>query len=113
MKTDFLNVAYQEMRSPLAPIVGYASLLEQSELTEKQKKYVHIIVESTYQLEELIDSLLEVTRLEAGKAELSLEKMSIPEIVNDVLERFEPQVLVFQRSTCPGFSNAFIRLTLH
>jgi len=70
-------------------------------------------VESTYQLEELIDSLLEVTRLEAGKAELSLEKMSIPEIVNDVLERFEPQVLVFQRSTCPGFSNAFIRLTLH
>jgi len=28
MKTDFLNVAYQEMRSPLAPIVGYASLLE-------------------------------------------------------------------------------------
>jgi len=91
MKSDFLNVAYHEMRSPLAPIVGYASLLEQSELTEKQKKYVHIIVESTYQLEELIDSLLEVTRIDAGKAELSLEEMSIPEIVNDVLERFEPQ----------------------
>ena len=92
MKTNFLNVAYHEMRSPLAPIVGYASLLEQSELTEKQKKYVRIIAESATQLEELITSLLEVTCIDAGKAELSLEKMSIPEIVNNVLERFELQV---------------------
>nr|CBH38782.1 putative sensory transduction histidine kinase [uncultured archaeon] len=91
MKTNFLNVAYHEMRSPLAPIVGYASLLEQGELNEKQKKYVRIIEESASQLEELIESMLEVTRLEAGKAELSLEKMSIPEIVNNVLERFGPQ----------------------
>ncbi len=91
MKTNFLNVAYHEMRSPLAPIVGYASLLEQSELNENQKKYVRIIEESAYKLEKLIESLLEVTRLEAGKAELSLEKMPIPEIVNNLLERFEPQ----------------------
>ncbi len=91
MKTNFLNVAYHELRSPLAPIVGYASLLEQSELNEKQKKYARIIEESAYKLEELIESLLEVTRLEAGKAELSLEKMPIPEIVNNLLERFEPQ----------------------
>ena len=91
MKTDFLTVAYHEMRTPLVPIVGYSSLLEQSELTEKQKKHVHIIRESSSQLEELIESLLEVTRLDAGKAELTLQTVSIREIVNNVLERFKPQ----------------------
>jgi len=91
MKTDFLAVAYHEMRTPLAPIIGYTSLLERGELNEKQKKYVRIIEESAYQLEELIGSLLEVTRIEAGKAELTLESVSIPEIVDNVLERVKPQ----------------------
>jgi len=92
MKTDFLNVAYHEMRSPLAPIVGYASLLEQGELNEKQKKYIRIIEESAYQLDELVNRLLEVTRIEAGRVELKLEPVSVPEIVKDVLERIKPQV---------------------
>ena len=91
MKTDFLAVAYHEMRTPLAPIVGYTNLLEQGELNEKQKKYVRIIEESASQLGELIESLLEVTRLEAGKVELTLESVSIPEIVDNVLERVKPQ----------------------
>ena len=92
MKTDFLNVAYHEMRSPLSPIVGYTSLLEQQgELNEKQKKYVRIIEESASQLEELIESLLEVTRIEAGTVELTLQTVLIPEIVDDVLERVKLQ----------------------
>lgn len=91
-KTDFLNVAYHEMRSPLAPIVGYTSLLEQGELTEKQKKYVRVIGESASQLEELIESLLEVTRIEAGNVKLTLQTVLIPEIVDNVLERVKPQV---------------------
>ena len=90
MKTDILNVAYHEMRSPLAPIVGYTHLLEQSELTEKQKNYVRIIEESGFQLEKLIGSLLEVTRVDAGKIELTVQEVSIPEIVKNVLERIRP-----------------------
>jgi PAS domain S-box-containing protein len=92
MKRDFLNVAYHEMRTPLAPIVGYASLLEQGELTEKQKKYVRIIEKSARQLEEMINRMLEASRIEAGKAELALQDVSISEIVNNVLERAKPQV---------------------
>jgi PAS domain S-box-containing protein len=91
LKTDFLNETYHEMRSPLAPIVGYASLLERGDLNEKQKKYVRVIEESAYQLEELIESLLEVTRIDAGKVELTLQTVSIPEIMKTVLERAKPQ----------------------
>ncbi len=92
MKTDFLNVAYHEMLTPLTPIVGYTNLLEQSELTEKQKNYVRIIEESTSQLNELIGSLLEVARLGAGKIELTVQEVSIPEIVKEVLEHVKPLV---------------------
>lgn len=92
MKMDFLNVACHELRSPLSPIVGYVSLLEQSVVTEKQKDYIRVIAESASQLDELINSLFEVTRLEAGKIKLTLEPVSIPETVNDVLERVKPQV---------------------
>ncbi len=91
-KTDFLNVTYHDLRSPLAPIIGYASLLEQSKLSEKQKNYVNIIEKSSRQLEEMVDRMLEATRIETGKVELALEPVSIPEIVNDALERIKPQV---------------------
>jgi signal transduction histidine kinase len=80
------------MKSPLASIVGYTHLLEQSELTEEQKNYVRIIGESTSQLNELIGSLLEVARLGAGKMELTVQEVSIPEIVKEVLERVKPSV---------------------
>jgi signal transduction histidine kinase len=92
MKTAFLSVAYHEMLTPLAPIVGYTNLLEQGELSDKQKKYVSIIEKSASQLKKLIGSLLEVTRIEGRKLELTLEPVSIPEIVNNALERIQPQV---------------------
>lgn len=91
MKTNFIAVAYHEMRTPLASIIGYTSLLEQSELTGKQKNYVRIIEESATQLNDLIDGMLEVTRIEAGGVKLRLDEISIQEIVKSVVERFKPQ----------------------
>ena len=99
MKTDFLSVAYHEMLTPLTPIVGYTNLLEQGELTDKQKNYVRIIEESASQLEELINRLLEVTRMDAGRIELKLEPVSIPGIVTDMLERIKPQVDAKKQTT--------------
>ena len=90
MKTDFLNVAYHEMRSPLGPILASASLLEQGYLTAKQKRLVFIIEQSVKQLEKLINRLLEVTRIDAGQVELRLKVVSIPEIVKNVLGYLKP-----------------------
>jgi signal transduction histidine kinase len=90
MKTNFINVAYHEIRSPLAPIVANVSLLEQGYLTTKQKRSVHIIKKSAEQLEWLTNQLLEVTRIDAGKVKLTLEAVSIPEILKNVLESLKP-----------------------
>ncbi|MBK5190209.1 MAG: PAS domain-containing sensor histidine kinase [Methanosarcinales archaeon] len=90
MKTDLLNVASHEMRSPLAPIVANASLLKQGELTEKQKRSVFIIEKSAEQLGEMIERMLELARIDAGKVELTLETVSIVEIVKNVLGYLKP-----------------------
>ena len=90
LKTDLLNVAYHEMRSPLGPIVASASLLEQGYLSAKQKRLVFIIEQSVKQLEKLINRLLELTRIDTGKVELKLKTVSIPEIVKNVLGYLKP-----------------------
>ncbi|MCK4736472.1 MAG: HAMP domain-containing histidine kinase, partial [Methanophagales archaeon] len=90
LKTNFLNVAYHEMRSPLGPILASASLLEQGYLTAKQKRLVFIIEQSVKQLEKLINRLLELTRIDTGKVELKLKTVSIPEIVKNVLGYLKP-----------------------
>ena len=90
MKTDFLNVVYHEMLSPLAPIVANASLLKRGELTEKQKKSVYIVEKSAEQLGKMIERMLELPRIDAGKLELTLETVSIVEIVKNTLERLKP-----------------------
>ena len=91
MKREFLNVAYHEMRSPLAPIVGYASMLERCELSGKGKKYLYIIEQSARELEEMINRMLELARIDSKKIELSLEGLYIPEVVAEVVKGIEPE----------------------
>ncbi len=91
MKRDFLNVAYHEMRSPLAPIVGYASMLERCELPDKGKRYLHNIEHSARELEKLINRMLELARIDGKKIELSLERVYISKVVAEVAKDLEPE----------------------
>ena len=91
MKRDFLNVAYHEMRSPLAPIVGYASLLERCEIPDKGRKYVSNIERCARELEKMINRMLELARIDSRKVELILEEFSIPEAVQEVVKSVEPE----------------------
>ncbi|MHC1610025.1 MAG: sensor histidine kinase [Candidatus Methanospirareceae archaeon] len=90
MKRNFLNAAYHELRSPLTPIVGYASLLKCDKLSDKQKEYLHNIEKYAEQLKEQINRMLELARIDGGKIEIGMEEVSIPEIVNGVVKSFKP-----------------------
>jgi PAS domain S-box-containing protein len=91
MKRDFLNVAYHEMRSPLAPIVGYASLLERCELPDKGRRYVYNIERCAKELEKMINRMLELARIDSRKTELLLKEFTLPEVVQEVVKSFEPE----------------------
>lgn len=90
MKKNFLNAAYHELRSPLTPIVGYASLLKCEVLDDKQRDYVCNIEKYAEQLKAQINRMLELARIDSGKIEMSMEEVSIPEIVNGVVKSFKP-----------------------
>ncbi len=90
MKKNFLNAAYHELRSPLTPIVGYASLLKRGELTDIQRKYVCDIEKYAEQLKGQINRMLELARINGGKIAMTLEDVSISAIANEVVKSFNP-----------------------
>ncbi|MEE2672965.1 MAG: ATP-binding protein [Myxococcota bacterium] len=91
-KSRFLSQVSHETRTPLSGILGFTELLELrhfGELNERQAGYVGQIRESGEHLLELINDLLDVTRLDTDKVDLSLEDVSPAEVVLEVVQNLE------------------------
>ncbi len=69
-KSDFLAGMSHEIRTPMNGVIGTASLLNETELTPKQKKYVDIIKNSGQTLLEIINEILDYSKIEADKLEI-------------------------------------------
>ena len=71
MKSDFVATASHELRSPLTSIKGFVELLGRSEaLGDREREFVDVVLQSTDRLVELVNDLLDVARLEAGRMEI-------------------------------------------
>jgi len=80
MKTDFVSTVSHELRTPLTSIKGYASLLADGklgDLNEKQKRSAQIIDHESDRLTDLINDILDLSRLESGKGKAKLEEHDI------------------------------------
>jgi PAS domain S-box-containing protein len=89
MKTEFMSVISHELRTPLTPIQGYTDMLisEQiGKLTPEQKTAVDVIKKQSRRLLSLIDSVLDITRVEYGRPiEIKKEPVSLNAIVDDAV----------------------------
>lgn len=93
-KTEFLANMSHELRTPLTSIIGMSSLLDKQifgSLNEKQQQYVSIISTCSYQLLDLINDLLDLAKIEAGREELKLETIEIEEVCQDCLALIRQQ----------------------
>lgn len=90
MKDDFISMASHELKSPLTAIKGYAELLNEGikeEDYEKKKehiRYVNNIRISVARLRDLVEDILDVSRLEQNRLPIDLENIDIAEIVRGV-----------------------------
>ncbi|HEY0793026.1 MAG TPA: CHASE3 domain-containing protein [Chthoniobacterales bacterium] len=86
-KNRFLANMSHELRTPLNGIIGFAEFLVDGKpgaLNAKQREYLEDILRSGQHLLQLINDVLDLAKVEAGKMELNPEKFSIPEAVDEV-----------------------------
>ena len=80
-----------ELRTPLNSVLGFAQLLERdAELSERQRRYVGHIMEGGNHLLGVIDDILDLDRIGAGKAELRLERLPLRPLLEAVVDRLKP-----------------------
>ena len=92
-KTAFLSSMSHELRSPLNAILGFAQLINSSASppTPQQRESVEQILKAGWYLLELINEILDLATIESGKISLSLEPLSLEEVLRDCEAMIEPQ----------------------
>jgi PAS domain S-box-containing protein len=94
-KSEFLTNMSHELRTPLNSIIGFSDLLNEGiagSLNEKQARYVKFISLGGKNLLNIINDILELSRVEAGEDELNLEKFSVDESITKVISILLPQL---------------------
>ena len=89
-KSEFLSRMSHELRTPLNSVLGFAQLLELGELAEPERDNVRQIIGAGDHLLALINEVLDIARIEAGKMSLSLEPVSVSETLGQTLELIAP-----------------------
>ena len=94
-KSEFLSSMSHELRTPLNAILGFAQLMESDspEPTPKQKQSLVQILNAGWYLLELINEILDLAQIESGKTTVSLEPVSLVEVMNECRAMVEPQAI--------------------
>ena len=95
LKSEFLANMSHELRTPLNGIIGFSEFLideKPGKLNDKQKEYVNDVLNSGRHLLQLINDVLDLAKVEAGKMELFLEEFSLGKVISEVSSVVRPIV---------------------
>lgn len=95
IKSDFLAIMSHELRTPLTAIIGFSEILLDNvmgELNKEQKESLGEVLKNAENLLQLINSILDLAKVEAGKMELSLEVFPIHQVVTEVQQTVSPLI---------------------
>jgi len=96
LKSKFLASMSHELRTPLNAIVGFSDLLAEQtagELNEKQKRFVNHIKQGSAHLLQLINDILDISKIEAGQLEYRCESFLVKEALPEVLSTIHPSAM--------------------
>ncbi|MEM2140068.1 MAG: HAMP domain-containing sensor histidine kinase [Nitrososphaera sp.] len=90
LKDEFISVASHELRSPIHPILGYASMARDGMISEKEA--LDVIYKQAVRLRQLANDILDVSRIESGTLPYSMKELSIHEVLANCVEAIKPSV---------------------
>jgi len=88
-KSEFLASMSHEIRTPLAGVAGFADMLLEDEIPEESKNKVHRIKGSIDSLTRIINDILDMSKMDAGKMEIENIDFHLPSLIEDVFVLFE------------------------
>ena len=95
LKSVFLASMSHELRTPLNSIIGFTGIILEGmsgEISDEQRKQLTVVESSADHLLGLINDVLDVSKIEAGKVELFIKEFGINDVVGDVVETLSPRV---------------------
>ncbi|MEJ7603147.1 MAG: HAMP domain-containing sensor histidine kinase [Kofleriaceae bacterium] len=93
IKAEFISIASHELRTPLTSIVGYLDLFSEGrfgELPTLMERPMSSVRRNAHRLKRLVDDMLSVSRIEAGKLTLRREHVDLGDVVRDVITELQP-----------------------
>jgi len=91
-KSDFLAMMSHEIRTPMNGVLGFAQLLQSTKLTPEQADYAYTIATSSKALLDVINDVLDLSRIESGKFEITTDEVfSPPRIMEEIADLLTPE----------------------
>jgi two-component system sensor histidine kinase/response regulator len=90
-KSEFLSSMSHEIRTPMNAVLGMADLLTDTKLTAEQRRYVEVMVANGNSLLELINSILDLARIESGRLQIEQTEFDLTDLIDKTISTFGVQ----------------------
>lgn len=92
LKSQFIADISHELRTPLGAILGFAEFLQKDNINETDKShYLDIILKNGKNLNRIINDVLDLSKIEAGRVDIELIEFNLHNMISEVIELFRPQ----------------------
>ncbi|HET9807916.1 MAG TPA: ATP-binding protein, partial [Nitrososphaeraceae archaeon] len=88
MKSEFINIAAHELRTPIQPILGLTDIIYSKIEDKEQHELLDIVMRNAYRLKRLTDNVLDVTKIESQSLILKKEKLNLNVLISEVLKEY-------------------------
>lgn len=90
LKTEFMNMAAHELKTPLVPMVGYLQLIDKHKLNREDRENLEIAIRNTKRLQQLVQDILDIAKLESRVMKFNWEDVDLTRVVKDCVSSISP-----------------------